>query len=111
MRCCRPASQPTQPRRGGGSGGRGPPLPPTPLGVGGAESQAQIGSLLAQALRNEFAARGIDRGVACLLTQVVVDAADPAFANPTKPIGPYYQREDEIVVKRAEGWKMMYGQR
>jgi len=86
-------------------------VPPMLLDVCGAESQAQIGYLLAQALRNEFAARGIDRGVACLLTQVVVDAADPAFANPTKPIGPYYQREDEIVVKRAKGWKMVYDQR
>jgi len=86
-------------------------VPPMPLDVCGAESQAQIGYLLAQALQNEFSARGIHRGVACLLTQVVVDAADPAFANPTKPIGPYYQREDEIVVKRAKGWKMVYDQR
>src|SRR5205823_2156480 len=42
---------------------------------------------------------------------VLVDANDPAFANPTKPIGPYYSREDEIVVKRAKGWKMVYDQR
>ena len=82
-----------------------------PLDVVGAQSQAQIGYLLAQALRNEFAAARIDRGVACVLTQVLVDSADPAFANPTKPIGPYYKREDEIVVKKAKGWKMVYDQR
>src|SRR2546422_605696 len=40
-----------------------------------------------------------------------VDAKDPAFANPTKPIGPYYTREDEIIVKKAKGWKMVYDER
>ncbi|TMA03417.1 MAG: carbamate kinase [Methanobacteriota archaeon] len=86
-------------------------VPPMPLDVCGAESQAQIGYLLGQALRNEFAARGIRRGVACVITQVLVDDKDPAFANPTKPIGPYYTREDEIVVKKAKGWKMVLDQR
>src|SRR5881296_4515561 len=86
-------------------------VPPMPLDVCGAESQALIGYLLAQALRNEFALRKIDRDVACVVTQVLVDADDPAFANPTKPIGPYYTREDEIVVKKAKGWKMVYDQR
>src|SRR2546422_479826 len=85
--------------------------PPMPLDVCGAESQAQVGYMLAQALRNEFSRRKIERGVACLVTQVLVDADDPAFANPTKPIGPYYTREDEIVVKRAKGWKLVYDQR
>ncbi len=86
-------------------------VPAMPLDVCGAESQAQIGYLFAQALRNEFAARGISRGVACVVTQVLVSTDDPAFANPTKPIGPYYTREDEIVVKKAKGWKMVYDQR
>ncbi len=86
-------------------------VPAMPLDVCGAESQAQIGYLFAQALRNEFAARGIFRGVACVVTQVLVSADDPAFANPTKPIGPYYTREDEIVVKKAKGWRMVYDQR
>src|SRR3989454_2631773 len=86
-------------------------VPAMPLDVCGAESQAQIGYLLSQALRNEFAARGIDRGVSCVITQVLVSAEDPAFTNPTKPIGPYYTREDEIVVKKAKGWKMVYDQR
>jgi carbamate kinase len=86
-------------------------VPAMPLDVCGAESQAQIGYLLSQALRNEFGARGIRRGVACVLTQVLVDPSDPAFANPTKPIGPYYTREDEIIVKKAKGWKMVYDQR
>src|SRR3989454_12493874 len=86
-------------------------VPPMPLDVCGAESQALIGYLLAQALRNEFAFRKIQRDVACVVTQVLVDAGDPAFANPTKPIGPYYLRDDEILVKKAKGWKMVYDQR
>ncbi len=86
-------------------------VPPMPLDVCGAESQAQIGYLLAQALRNEFASRKIQRDAVCVVTQVLVEADDPAFANPTKPIGPYYTREDEIIVKRAKGWKMVYDQR
>ena len=86
-------------------------VPPMPLDICGAESQAQIGYLLAQGLRNEFASRDINRDVACVITQVLVDADDPAFANPTKPIGPYYAREDEIIVKKAKGWKMVFDQR
>src|SRR3989475_5561717 len=86
-------------------------VPAMPLDVCGAESQAQIGYVLAQSLRNEFASRKIERDVVCVVTQVLVDAKDPAFANPTKPIGPYYTREDEIIVKKAKGWKMVYDER
>ena len=86
-------------------------VPPMPLDVCGAESQALVGYLLAQALRNEFAHRKIDRDVASIVTQVLVHADDAAFANPTKPIGPYYLRDDEVLVKKAKGWKMVYDQR
>lgn len=82
-------------------------VPAMPLDVCGAESQAQIGYLLAQALRNEFAVRRIQRGVAAVVTQVLVDASDPAFAKPTKPIGPFYSRESDLIVKRAKGWKLV----
>jgi carbamate kinase len=81
--------------------------PAMPLDVCGAESQAQIGYLVAQALRNEFGTRRIDRHVACLITQTIVDAKDPAFTHPTKPIGPYYNREADLIVKRAKGWKLV----
>lgn len=85
--------------------------PAMPLDVCVAESQAQIGYLLQQALGNAFASRGIHKAVVCVITQVLVDPADPAFANPTKPIGPYYTREDELIVKRAKGWKLTYDSR
>ncbi len=85
-------------------------VPAMPLDVCGAESQAQVGYLLAQALRNEFAVRRIQRGVAALVTQTLVDGNDPAFTNPTKPIGPYYTREADLIVKRAKGWRLVEDQ-
>ncbi len=82
-------------------------VPAAPLDVLGAETQAQIGYLLQQALRNEFAKRGRETGVATLVTQVVVDAEDPAFHNPTKPIGPTIPTETEAMIKRARGWNLL----
>ena len=73
---------------------------PYPLDVLGAESQGMIGYLLAQALRNEL--RHDD--VVTLLTQVVVDAEDPAFAAPTKPIGPVYGKDEARALAGERGW-------
>ena len=81
-------------------------VPAMPLDVLVAESQAEIGYLLQQALQNEFASRGTPRTVASLVTQVVVDPADPAFQEPSKLIGPTYDSEQELIVRRAKGWKM-----
>ncbi|HEV2888970.1 MAG TPA: carbamate kinase [Frankiaceae bacterium] len=69
-----------------------PDIPAMPMDVCGAESQGQIGYLLAQALDNALRARGSDVRALCLVTQVVVDGRDPAFRRPTKPVGPYYDR-------------------
>lgn len=67
-----------------------PEVPPMPMDVCGAESQGQIGYLLAQALDNALRARGLPQRVFPLITQVVVDGRDPAFRRPTKPVGPSY---------------------
>jgi carbamate kinase len=69
-----------------------PAVPPMPMDVCGAQSQGQIGYLLAQALDNALRARGLDRRVFPLLTQVIVDGRDPAFRRPTKPVGPTYDQ-------------------
>jgi len=79
-------------------------VPSMPLDVCVAESQALIGYALQQALRNELSRRNQRVDVASVVTQVVVDPADPAFRNPTKPIGPYYRAESDLVVGRAKGW-------
>ena len=82
-------------------------VPAPPLDVLGAETQAQIGYLLQQALGNELARRGRGTGVATVVTQVVVDPDDPAFHNPTKPIGPTITTETEAMIKRARGWNLL----
>ena len=75
---------------------------PYPLDVLGAESEGMIGYLLEQELLNQLA----DRPVATLLTQVIVDAADPAFNTPTKPIGPVYDRPTAVRLAAERGWSI-----
>ena len=76
---------------------------PCPLSVCVAMSQGYIGYDLQNALREEMLNRGIDRGAATGLTQVEVDPDDPAFANPTKPIGAFMTREeaDRMIAERG----------
>ena len=76
---------------------------PCPLSVCVAMSQGYIGYDLQNALREELMDRGIDKGVATVLTQVEVDPADQAFQHPTKPIGAFMTREeaDKLVAERG----------
>ena len=76
---------------------------PCPLSVCVAMSQGYIGYDLQNALREELMDRGIDKGVATVLTQVEGDPADPAFQHPTKPIGAFMTREeaDKLVAERG----------
>jgi carbamate kinase len=75
-------------------------VPSYPLDVLGAESEGMIGYLLEQGLGNVVPGRA----VATLLTQVIVDARDPAFGSPTKPIGPVYERAEAERLARDRGW-------
>ena len=77
---------------------------PCPLSVCGAMSQGYIGYDLQNALREEMERRGITRGVATVLTQVEVDPADPAFENPTKPIGSFLTEGEAEQLKRDRGY-------
>ncbi|MCW9003365.1 MAG: carbamate kinase [Rhodospirillales bacterium] len=77
-------------------------LSPYPLDVLGAESEGMIGYVLEQELRNVLPGRNI----ATLLTQVRVDLDDPAFAHPTKPIGPFYDAARATEIGRERGWTM-----
>jgi carbamate kinase len=79
---------------------------PLPLDVCVASTQGEIGFLLQQALGEALEARGIHRPVATVLAQVVVRPDDRAFAQPTKPIGPFYTHA-EAAVRRALGWQMV----
>ncbi len=75
-----------------------------PLDVCGADTQGAIGYALQQNLQNDFKERGIDRDVATVVTQVEVSAADPAFANPSKPIGTFMEEDQAQIRIEVDGW-------
>jgi len=75
-----------------------------PMDSCGADTQGAIGYMLQQSLQNIFKARGIERRAVSIVTQVIVDPGDPAFRNPTKPIGPFYP---DSSVGEKNGWQMM----
>lgn len=77
-------------------------VPPYPLDVLGAESEGMIGYVLEQELQNRLPGRP----AVTILTQVVVDPEDPAFQNPTKPIGPVYTEEQARKLAEARGWSI-----
>ena len=80
--------------------------PAMPFDVCGAMSQGYIGYHLQQALKFALKKRGRDIPVVTLATQVVVDAADPGFVNPTKPIGPFYSEEEAKAIAEEKGYTM-----
>lgn len=77
-------------------------VPQLPLYILTAETQAFIGSMLESAMINELQRRKIKRRVSAVLTHVVVDSADAAFRKPSKPIGPFYSK-DQLEKKLGEG--------
>ncbi|MGC9435568.1 MAG: carbamate kinase [Methanomicrobiales archaeon] len=79
-------------------------LPPMPLDICGAESQGMIGYMLQQSLENAFLETGSRRRVISLVTQTLVDANDPAFSDPTKPVGPYFSEEEADRLGQDRGW-------
>lgn len=82
-------------------------VPPMRLDVCVAHSQGGIAHLMMQAMEDELARAEVDRRVACLLTRVEVDVDDPAFHNPSKPIGPFFSAEEARNLETQLGWTMM----
>ena len=78
-----------------------------PLDVCGADTQGAIGYALAQNLGNELGRRGIDRPVAAVVTQTEVAVDDPAFTNPTKPIGSFMDEAVALRRKNEDGWDVV----
>ncbi len=77
------------------------------LDVCDAETQGSMGYLLQVSMRRNLAQVGLERSVATVITQVLVDRNDPAFENPTKPIGPFYSREEALRRQEEFGWVMV----
>ena len=73
----------------------------------GAMSQGYIGYHLQNAIGNELAARGMKKEVATVVTQVLVDENDPAFRNPTKPVGAFYDKETADRIAKEKGYTMV----
>ena len=78
-----------------------------PLDYCGADTQGSIGYMFQQALHNEFRLRGINKQAATVITQTIVDRNDPAFQNPTKPIGSFMDEATAREKMAKEGWTMV----
>jgi carbamate kinase len=81
-------------------------IPPQSLDVCVAQTEGSIGFMLQQAIRNRLESIGVGGEVATILTEVEVDANDPAFKRPTKPIGPFFTRYRAEALERDLGWTM-----
>lgn len=82
-------------------------IPPFSLEVCDAMTEGSMGFMLEKALINELRKSSVDKEVATLITQVVVDRDDAAFDNPSKPIGPFYSRYRASELRRLKNWKMI----
>lgn len=82
-------------------------LHPIPLDYCGSNTQGSIGYMFQMALLNEFAAKGMPNQAATVVTQTLVDANDPAFVNPTKPIGSFMDREKALRHQQEDGWTVV----
>ncbi len=78
-----------------------------PLDYCGADTQGAIGYMFQKALYNEFLQRGINKDVATVVTQTIVDKDDPAFKNPTKPIGSFMDEEEAKDRAAKENWTVV----
>ncbi|MEG1501016.1 MAG: carbamate kinase, partial [Clostridiales bacterium] len=79
-------------------------LPMVPLEGIGAETQGNIGYMIQQSLCNELRRRGIKKETVTVVTQVQVDANDPAFQKPSKPIGSFMDKAEAMKHKEEDGW-------
>jgi carbamate kinase len=80
---------------------------PIDLGLAVADTQAGMGYMIAQTLRNELHHRGIQRDCVAVVTSVLVDERDPGFARPTKPIGPFLTPAEAEEHRRRDGWTVV----
>ena len=81
-------------------------VPENPLDICGAQTQGSLGYMISQTLTNVLKDRGIQKKVASVLTQVVVDVHDKSFQNPTKFIGPFFTREQAQQLHEQNGFLM-----
>jgi carbamate kinase len=78
-------------------------IPAQPIDFCVAETQGSIGYMIEQQLRNVLLKENLERDILTIITEVIVDKADPAFQNPTKPVGPFYTKEVADKMTEANG--------
>lgn len=80
-------------------------VPTIPMDIAGAFTQGGLGYMISQVIKNHLVEHKYNTDVATIVTQVLVDKNDPAFKNPTKPVGPFYKTREELNDKiEKEGW-------
>lgn len=79
-------------------------IPKMPLDICVADSQGGIGYMIDRQMRNALNNAKVKKNVIAVITEVLVDINDPAFQNPTKPIGPYYLKEEAELLSKANDW-------
>lgn len=79
-------------------------IPKMPLDICVADSQGGIGYMIERQMRNAISKTNLRRNVVAVITETLVDINDPAFINPTKPIGPYYLKEEAELLAKANNW-------
>lgn len=82
-------------------------IPVLPIDVCVAETQGELGYMIKQSLGNLLKERGIKKDVVCILSQVLVDENDSAFKEPTKPIGPFYSKEEAEEIAKTKNYIMV----
>lgn len=83
-------------------------IPAFPMDVCNAETQGFIGYMIQNALKNELKQKNINREVVTIVTRVIVDKNDPAFKNPTKPVGPFYSKDEvTALLQKHPDWKII----
>ena len=82
-------------------------VPPFPIDVNDAQTQGSLGYMICQTLYNSLIEKNVKKEIAAVVTQIVVDPEDPAFQNPTKPIGPFYSEEEAKRIMEEKKWAMV----
>jgi len=79
-------------------------VPVMPLDVCGAATQGTMGYMIQQTLANRLRVADLKHNITTVVTQVIVDENDPAFKKPTKPVGPFYSKEEAQQLRQERGW-------
>ena len=82
-------------------------VPPMPLDICGAATEGFMGYMIQNTLANALRQAGKPHNITTVVSQVVVDRADPAFQNPSKPIGPFYSEHEAAQLKQEKGWHII----